>query len=330
MMCASVATLDPRRSAGPRTWARRPVRCGLVIAAALLPVAAQAQPVASVFAGADPSVLAADGRYWIYPTDAGDGDKLYAWSSPDLAAWQKGPALLTQKAVRWVGDDKAPRHYLWAPHMTAANGKYYLYYSLGPQDPTPSRLGVAICDTSAGPCADSGKPLVTGGNGFEAIDPMVFVDPKTGTPYLYAGGSAGATLRVWVLAPDMITLDHEVKVDQPPNFTEGVFMHERNGVYYLSYSAGRWNSSGYQVHYAMALSPTGPWRYVGPLLVSDEKYKGPGHHSFFQDPKDGQWYIVYHRWEGEKGDGPYRGNRRIAIQKLEYRADGAILPIRMN
>jgi hypothetical protein len=39
----------------------------------------------------------------------------------------------------------------------------------------------------------SGKPLVTGGNGFEAIDPMVFVDPKTKTPYLYAGGSAGAT-----------------------------------------------------------------------------------------------------------------------------------------
>ena len=304
---------------------------GLAIAAALLlPAAAQAQSVPSVFAGADPSALAADGKYWIYPTDAGDGSTLFAWSSADLNTWQKGPALVTQKGIRWIGDDGAPRHYLWAPHMTAANGRYYFYYSVGPQDPTPSRLGVAVCDTPAGPCTDSGKPLVTGGNGFEAIDPMVFVDPKDGTPYLYAGGSAGATLRVWVLKPDMVSLDREVKVDQPPHFTEGVFMHERGGVYYLSYSAGRWNTSGYQVHYATASSPTGPWTYAGPILVSDGKYNGPGHHSFLRDPRDGQWYIVYHRWEGEKGDGPYRGERRVAIQKLEYRADGAIVPVRMR
>jgi beta-xylosidase len=296
----------------------------------LLPAVAQAQAVASVFAGADPSVLAADGRYWIYPTDTGKGDKLFAWSSSDLATWKKGPELLNQKAIRWVNDDRAPRHYLWAPHMVAAGGRYYFYYSLGPQDPTPSRLGVARCDTPSGPCVDSGSPLVTGGNGFEAIDPMVFVGPKTGTPYLYAGGSAGARLRVWALKPDMVTLDREVKVEQPPSFTEGVFMHVRNGVYYLSYSAGKWNTSSYQVHYATSRSPTGPWRYGGPILVSDGKYKGPGHHSFFRDPRDGLWYIVYHRWEGKGDDGPYDGDRRIAIQKIEYRANGAIVPIRMK
>jgi len=305
---------------------------GLTIAAALLllPAGAQAQPVPSVFAGADPAALVAEGKYWIYPTNAGDGDRLFAWSSPDLATWRKGPELISQKAIRWVRDDGAPRHYLWAPHMIAANGRYYLYYSLGPQNPTPSRIGVALCDTPAGPCADSGKPLVTGGNGFEAIDPMVFVDPKTGTPYLYAGGSAGATLRIWVLGPDMVTLDHEVKVDQPPHFTEGAFLHERDGVYYLSYSSGRWNMSDYQVHYATAPSPTGPWTYRGALLTGDATYKGPGHHSFLRDPRDGQWYIVYHRWEGETGDGPYRGSRRVAIQKLEYRPDGTIVPVRMD
>ncbi|WP_159317014.1 family 43 glycosylhydrolase, partial [Raoultella terrigena] len=136
--------------------------------------------------------------------------------------------------------------FLWAPGVATARGKWYLYYSVGPQNPTPSRIGVAVADRPEGPYRDSGKPLVTGelvrdGRGFEAIDPMVFVDPRSGKAYLYTGGSAGARLRVWELNRDMISLAREVPVAQPPQFTEGAFMHERAGTYYLSYSHGRFN-----------------------------------------------------------------------------------------
>jgi len=305
------------------------VRAAALIVALLagLSPAASAQEVKSVFAGADPDIEFAEGKYWIYPTG---GEALAAWSSPDMRDWTRGEPLLRLKDISWVEDDHAPRHFLWAPDMVHANGGWYFYYSVGPQNPTPSRIGVAICKGPAGPCTDSGKPLVTGGKGFEAIDPAVFVDPKTKTPYLYAGGSAGATLRIWVLKPDMVSIDHEVKVDTPPNFTEGAFMHTRKGIYYLSYSAGKWDTSSYQVHYAVSLSPIGPWRYGGPLLVGDKRYRGPGHHSFFEDPKDGKWYIAYHRWEGQFGDGPYQGSRRVAIQPIEYREDGAIETIRMK
>lgn len=296
-------------------------------AAATLIAAGPALPVKSVFAGADPYALFADGKMWIYPT--GD-DRLPAWSSPDRTTWTKVGDLIRMKDIGWVGSDGAPRHFLWAPDMFAANGKYYLYYSVGPQNPTPSRLGVAICDGPAGPCTDSGKPLLTGGKGFEAIDPMVFADPKSGKTYLYAGGSAGAKLRVFELAGDLVTIDHEVTVDQPPLFTEGVFMHERNGIYYLSYSHGHWDDASYAVYYAMATSPTGPWKYRGILLQSDKKYKGPGHHAFVRDPADGQWYIVYHRWEGEGGNGPYHGDRRVAIQPISYDQYGQIEPVRMS
>jgi beta-xylosidase len=302
----------------------------LVLFAALLaglPPAASAQEVKSVFVGADPDIEVVEGRWWIYPTG---GDGLSAWSSSDKVKWTKSDPLIRLKDIAWADSDRAPRHYLWAPDMVQAVGGWYFYYSVGPQNPTPSRLGVAVCKGPAGPCTDSGKPLVTGGKGFEAIDPAVFIDPKTKTPYLFAGGSAGATLRVWVLKPDMVSIDREVPIETPPNFTEGAFMHYRKGIYYLSWSAGRWNDSSYQVHYAVALSPTGPWRYGGALLVGDRKYRGPGHHSFFEDPKDGQWYIAYHRWEGQIGDGPYSGDRRVAIQKIAYRDDGAILPIKMK
>jgi beta-xylosidase len=301
-----------------------------VSAAALWSAAAPsfADQVNSVLEGGDPFVLVRGKTAWLYPTHG--GDRLESWSSRDLAHWRSEGPLLRLADVKWAFDDGAPKHSLWAPDMLAAHGRYYLYYSIGPQVPTVSRIGVAVCGRPSGPCTDSGEPLLVGGNGFEAIDPMVFRDPRSRKTYLYAGGSAGSSLRVYMLAADLLKIDHEVKVDQPPNFTEGAFMHERRGVYYLSYSSGRWNDQSYSVHYATAQTPTGPWHYRGAILQSDGSYKGPGHHCFFRDPRDGSWKIAYHRWEGVTGPGPYRGKRRIAIQSIRYLEDGTIEPIRMG
>lgn len=281
-----------------------------------------------LFAGADPHAIAVDGDYWIYPTRG--GDRLTAWSSPDLDDWRERGVLIRMSEIDWIDDDGAPVHHLWAPSVVQANGRWYLYYSVGPQNPTPSRIGVAVGKQPQGPFTDIGRPLLTGGNGFEAIDPLVFVDPKTGARYLYAGGSAGATLRVFELAPDMVTIEREVEVDQPPNFTEGAFMHERGGVYYLSYSHGSWNRANYSVHYATAASPIGPWTYRGVILESDARHQGPGHHSFLRDPRDGAWLIVYHRWEQPPAKGIFKGKRWIAMEAIRYSADGAILPIEMS
>ena len=186
--------------------------------------------------------------------------------------------------------------------MVAADGAYWLYYSVGPQNPTPSRIGLARCDTPIGPCVDSDGPILTGGEGFEAIDPMVWIDPGSGRRLFYAGGSAGATLRVYEIGPDMTRLGSRIAVDTPPDFTEGAWMHERDGIYYLSYSHGRYDDASYSVHYVTAPSPTGPWTYRGVILKSDAVHKGPGHHAFFQDPRDGSWWIAYHRWE-QPGEG---------------------------
>ena len=299
-----------------------------MLAAVAFAAPGAAQEVKSVIVGADPGADYFNGQLWVYPT--GRGETLDAWVSSDRTTFTRASQMLALRDIAWIKDDREPRHYLWAPDMVAANGKYYLYYSVGPQNPSPSRLGVAVCAAPQGPCTDSGKPLLTGGNGFEAIDPMVFVDPKSGIRYLYAGGSAGAKLRVFELKPDMVTIDNEVEIAQPPLFTEGAFMHERNGIYYLSYSHGSWNTAAYEVQYAMAPSPIGPWKYRGPLLQSDKRYKGPGHHSFVRDPKDGSWSIVYHRWERKKGTGPYSDDRKIAIQPISYDSYGQIVPIRMT
>ena len=308
----------------------------LLAAAALAFTLGASAPHNPVIVGADPHMAVVCDTWWLYPTNATDpsngfeAERFYGYSSRDLLHWTRSAPLIDAGQIGWIGDDGAPRHYLWAPALAAANGRYYLYYSVGPQNPTPSRLGVAVSDRPGGPFRDSGRPLLTGGHGFEAIDPMVFVDPVSRTPYLYAGGSAGATLRVFQLTPDMTRIAREIPVATPPQFTEGVFMHRRGDLYYLSYSHGHWNDASYSVHYATSRSPIGPWTYRGTILTSDRTHQGPGHHAIAQNPDTGAWFIAYHRWDRRDPTGPFSGVRVTAVQPLRYDASGAILPVRMT
>lgn len=284
-----------------------------------------------LFDGADPHAMRIGTEYWLFPTEAHSKERIFAaYRSSDLKEWKREKTIFKLDDVPWVKSDGAPRHAAWAPAMIWKNNRFYFYYSVGPQSPGhPSRIGVATGDSPTGPFQDSGKPLLTGGNGFEAIDPMVFTDPADGKSYLYTGGSAGATLRVFEMAEDMVGFKGEVKTTTPPHFTEGPFMHVRNGIYYLSYSSGSWSRTDYSVHYATADSPTGPWKYRGKILGSDASRQGPGHHSFVENPA-GESFIVYHRWETTEKPGPYSGSRKIAVEPIHYDPQGLIEPIRMT
>lgn len=299
-----------------------------LLAAALfcLPLSLAANPVMD---GADPHAQVVGKDFWLYPTEARSRRPIFAaYRSTDLRTWTRTGTVLDLDKVPWVKADGAPWHGAWAPAIAEKTGKFYFYYSVGPQNPTPSRIGVAVGTSPAGPFTDRGKPLLTGGDGFEAIDPMVFVEGNKA--WFYAGGSAGSKLRVFEMADDMVSFKREVKIDQPQHFTEAPFMHRRGKIYYLSYSNGRWNDSSYCVHYATSASPAGPWKYRGKILESDAAHQGPGHHSFVENPKTKEWSIVYHRWESTRKDGPFRGGRKIAVEKIEYDAEGLIRPVKMT
>ena len=289
-----------------------------------------------LFPGADPDMISACGSWWLFSTNQGPGprreftSRLFAWRSSNLRHWVQTDPILRIESIPWINEDGASEHYLWAPSVTASNGRFYLFYSVGPQGSTPSRLGVAVARQPAGPYVDSGRPLLTGGNGFEAIDPMVFRDPRSGVSYLYAGGSAGARLRVFEMEQSLLALKREVPVETPRNFTEGAFMHERNGIYYLSYSHGRFNGPDYSVHYSTAPSALGPWTYRGAVLTSDERHQGPGHHSFIRSAASGEWFIAYHRWDRTDTIPPFTGMRMIAIERIGYDREGRIIPVRMT
>ena len=284
-----------------------------------------------VFTGADPHAVVIDDRVWIYPTHSEGGRNFMAYRSDGDGGWEKFGPVLDLKDVPWLKGENPRQLGPWAPCLAEKDGRYYFYYSVGPQSESrPSRIGVASAATPAGPFKDSGKPLLTGGDGFEAIDPMVFQDPASGKYYFYAGGSAGAKLRIFELGPGMTEFEKEIETATPPQFTEAPFMHVHGGLYHLTYSHGGWRDATYSVHHATSESPVGPWKYRGVILKSDSTHKGPGHHSIIRFPGEDDWRIVYHRWNDRRGDGPYRGPRETAIDPLVHRPDGSIAPVQMK
>jgi beta-xylosidase len=306
-------------------------RLPFLLTALVLALAGAQPPQARnpVLAGADPHAAVFEGRVWLFPTGTrGSDPRFFVYSSRDLQSWTDHGPVLDFADIPWIKEDGQPTHFAWAPAIAERGGKFYFYFSVGPQGRTPSRIGVAVGDSPAGPFKDSGRPLLTGGNGFEAIDPMVFKDPETGRFFFYAGGSAGATLRTFELNPDMVSFKAEIPTQTPHRFTEGPFVHYRKGLYYMSYSHGSWRHSSYSSHYAVGISPTGPWHYRGELLTSGPRHKGPGHHSIFNLGDD--WYIAYHRWNDREGDGPYSGPREVAIDRLKHLPDRSIAPVEMT
>ncbi|ANZ41144.1 beta-xylosidase [Lentzea guizhouensis] len=268
---------------------------------------------------ADPHIVAFGDTYYLYPTTDGfpgwSGTKFSAWSSKNLVDWRdEGVVLDLGPDVSWA-DGRA-----WAPAIAERNGRYYFYFC------AEAKIGVAVGDSPTGPFVDSGKPLVArnpSGSG-QAIDPAVFVD-GTGQPYLYWGNGEAYVVP---LNEDMVSYDEAkiTRIDGLTDFREGLFMVERKGTYYLSWSVDDTRSEDYRVAHATAPSPTGPFTSRGLVLSKDTRLgvKGTGHSSMLQVPGTDDWYLAYHRFAIPGGDGV---RRETTIDKMTFAADGTIKPV---
>ncbi|MBB5897848.1 family 43 glycosylhydrolase [Kutzneria kofuensis] len=268
---------------------------------------------------ADPNIVAFGDTYYIYPTTDGfpgwSGTTFSAWSSKDLVNWtNRGVVLDLGPDVSWA-DKNA-----WAPTIAEHNGKYYFYYC------AEAKIGVAVGDSPVGPFKDSGKPLIASNpDGGQAIDPAVFVDPS-GQPYLYWGNG---NAYVVPLDDDMVSYDPAkiTHLTGLADFREGLFMVERRGTYYLSWSIDDTRSQDYRVGYATSSSPTGPFTNHGVILSKDTRLGivGTGHSSMLQVPGTDDWYIAYHRFAIPGGDGMHR---ETTIDRMTFNPDGTIAPVK--
>ena len=280
---------------------------------------------------ADPEGIVFDGQLWIYPTYSQPFKQqlhLDAFSSKDLKKWTKHERIISTNEISWL------REALWAPSIVQKDGKYYLFFSCNNiHEGEYGGIGVAVADSPAGPFKDLlGKPLIGEIiNKAQPIDQFVFQDPASGNWYMYYGGWKRCNMvRLSDDFTHLIPFDDGQMVREvtPEKYVEGPFMFVKDGKYYFMWSEGRWTKDDYCVAYAIADSPFGPFVRENTILSSDAEHgTGAGHHSIVRDPKSGEYLIVYHRHPIGAKDG---NNRVTCIDRLEFDAEGKILPVKMH
>ena len=284
---------------------------------------------------ADPFVLSHDGRYIAYGTGGSVGGLIFeVLESDDLVTWRRvGGAM--EPVDEQLGAD------YWAPEVVEADGRFWMYYSVGHGD-AGHHLRVAVADSPYGPFTDC-KVNLTPDERF-AIDPHPFCDID-GTWYLYYAHDvlnadrAGTQLAVDRLttmtqlasAPVVVlaaSADWQIFQRDRPMYGETYDWHTLEGptvrrhdqTYYCFYSGGSWQTEGYAVAWASAPSPSGPWTEPASvnsrLLASVPGHvRGPGHNSVVTTP-GGTDLLVYHAWNAALT------KRMMCLDPLVWNDDG--------
>ncbi|MDR0393621.1 MAG: glycoside hydrolase family 43 protein [Tannerella sp.] len=273
---------------------------------------------------ADPEGIIYDDTYWIFPTwsDVYEKQTFFdCFSSKDLVTWTKHSHILDTTEVKWA------KRAMWAPSVIRKNDVYYLFFGANDvHEGEVGGIGVAAADKPEGPYKDLlGKPLINEiVNGAQPIDQFVFRDDD-GTHYLYYGGWGHCNMAR--LSEDFTSLvpfdDGEVyKEITPENYVEGPFMFKKNGKYYFMWSEGGWGGPDYSVAYAIADSPSGPFKRIAQILRQDDSVAtSAGHHSVIHPPGTDDYFIVYHR---RPLDDNARDHRVTCIDRMTFDENGFI------
>ncbi len=301
-------------------------------------VSPAAQPAFAMDAP-DPDVVLDGSTYYAFTTGTDLGNSLQALvdtSGSPATGW--GPYTTTG-----YGSTALPSPPSWetpgtqtSPGVFSWDGQWLMYYDAAtdgrPGDSGADCLSVAsaatltpsdpvFTDTSTGPLLC--KPALGG-----AIDPSPFVDQATGLAYLTwksndGGSSQPAKLWSQQLSPDGLSLvgaPHLLLTQDTAQFPwettiEDPDMVQVGATYFLTFSAGTWDSANYGEAVATCDGPVGPCTQTEtqPFLGSYTGAAGPGGGSFFQDA-NGNWYLAYAAWP--PGCTSYTGDGCVGARQL--------------
>lgn len=220
----------------------------------------------------DPQVRIYDNQAYLYAThDASPDNKgfvmndWWVWHSEDLVHWEQVSTLKPEQTY-WG----KPSTECWATDAMHRNGRYYFYFSRGPEE-----IGVVRSDSPRGPWHDPiGKPLVAKGSvPTQARDPGILQE-EDGTSYIVFGvwdfyiARLGEDMVSLAETPRKIELDRKMGPYGAGMMDDKPFLHKRNGIYYLSWGC----------YYAMSDNVYGPYVYKDSLIKSNHVA------SVFRDP----------------------------------------------
>ena len=284
-------------------------------------------PIVQTIYTADPAPLVHEGVLYLFTGHDQDDtpDERFVmhdyqcFSTTDMVNWtQHGEVLDIREVFDWSGGDAN------AAQCIYRNGKFYYYVSTAnTKGPGGVALGVAVSDSPFGPYKDAlGHALVTndqttyGRHSWDDLDPSVFIDDD-GRAYLYWGNNACYYAE---LNEDMISLKGGIS-NVPltreafgPDFEEAPWVYRRGDQYYLWYAS----SIPESIHYAVAASPVGPWKYGGEVMDRQET-SGSNHPGVIE--YKGHSYLFYQTDSLPNG---IDKRRSVCIEEFSYNPDGSV------
>ncbi|UOB17283.1 glycoside hydrolase family 43 protein [Abyssalbus ytuae] len=280
---------------------------------------------------ADPEGVIFNNEYWIFPTYSAPYEKqvfLDAFSSKDLVNWKKHKRIIDTSSIKWA--HKA----MWAPSIIEKNNKYFLFFGANDiqNNEEEGGIGIGVSSQPQGPYKDYlGKPLIDKFyNGAQPIDQFVFKDEDEKYYLIYGGWKHCNIAQLNQEFTGFVPFENGTvfKEITPDNYVEGPCMFKKNGKYYLMWSEGGWTGPNYSVAYAIANSPTGPFKRIGKILQQDLKVAtGAGHHSVIHPEGTDNYYIIYHRRPLDETD---QNSRVTCIDIMEFDENGFIKPIKIT
>ena len=257
----------------------------------------------------DPSVIYADGLYWMFFTADGIGVKY----SSDGKTWNDGVQIFATAPSWW--SEYVPNKTdfnIWAPDISYYNGYYNLYYSVSTFGSRVSCIGLIRCTSILkGDWVDMGLVISsTTSSKYNCIDPSFIY---AGAPFLVFGSWSNGInivrLSSGTMKPNAAAKQIATR-NQSSNSIEGACIWDAgNGYFYLFASFDKCcvgTSSTYNIRYGRSQNVDGP--YVdkngvsmmnggGTILVqSSGNMIGPGGESLFKTANGGM-AIVYHFYD---------------------------------
>jgi beta-xylosidase len=282
---------------------------------------------------ADPFVLEAGGTYYAFAT----GNLTYniqVSTSEDLVEWTS-PKEALRTLPFWQPTSKG---LTWAPEVVETSAGFVMHYTARDVQEGKQCLAVAVAEEPQGPYVDdSDAPLVCQYDLGGSIDSSPYTEAD-GTRWLLwknDGNCCGLPTRIYMqqMSEDGLSLsgdvhDLGVRNDAPweRDLIEAPTLLERDGTYYLLYSANGYDTRNYAVGYATSDELLGPYTDAdeNPILKTEAPVghpggepAGPGHQSVVADD-DGDLWLVYHAWDVARVGDRLGGTRSMWIDELVF------------
>ncbi|WP_197748873.1 family 43 glycosylhydrolase [Hymenobacter sp. BT18] len=286
--------------------------------------------------GADPWVAQRDGYYYYMHTAYND---LRIWKTAKMS-----DLAYAASTIAWRPPASGPASgNLWAPELYFFDGKWYIYYSAGPEGSDLGRqrtwvLENASPDPTQGTWTNKGR-IFNPTEDFWAIDGTVL--EQNGNRYFIWSGHNGQDgvqrlyiskmSNPWTLEGPRVELSHPEyswETVGPPYVNEGPEILKHADKTFLVYSASFCGTDDYSLGLLTTSATADPmlpasWHKSDKPVFSKNagsRAYAPGHNGFFVSKDGTENWLVYHA-NANPGEGCF-DKRSPRMQKFTWNADG--------